>query len=66
MADGDAVEIPAKKSRRFLWEYRHGNLGGLTLDESSMASYWAMPASNEPRVRVLEKKNSIANTLSRK
>jgi hypothetical protein len=27
---------------------------------------WAMPASKDARVRVLEKKNSIASTLSRR
>jgi len=42
------------------------NLGGARFDERGVPPNWAMPASNEPRVRVLEKKNSIASTLSRR
>jgi hypothetical protein len=67
MANGNSVEVSAENLANLFGCVAVGDLGGLGVNESApWPPSWAIPASKEPRVRVLLKKNSIANTLSLK
>ena len=67
VADGDAVEIAAEDLADLFGGVAVRDLGGLANSmKAPWPPSWAMPASKEPRVRVLLKKNSIASTLSRR
>jgi hypothetical protein len=66
VTDGDAVEIASVDLADFFGRVSVGNLGGGGLDEGAVPANCAIPASKEPRVRVLLKKNNIASTLSRR
>ena len=67
LADGDAVVVAAEDLADLLGGVAVGDLGGLGLSMNwACPPSWAMPASKEARVRVLEKKKSMARTLSRR
>jgi len=65
VADSDPVVV-APEDLPDLLACRRALSGRAALDELGVAPSWAMPASKEVRVLVLEKKNSMARTLSRR